>query len=107
MIDTFFVHEKCDNDVIQILEELKKSNHTRVEKFRYQLIEVYQAIFENSYIAEEVYRKWELHNEEIRGLMLPSFPYGVIYKRLPERKVVILGVVFVNRHFRYSQFLNN
>jgi len=105
MINSFLFHEKCDNDVQQIMLELKKYKEDSIQKFKNELIITYQTIFEKPHIGQQIRRDWVLHNQEIRCQMLHNFPYGVIYKTFSERKVIILGIVSVDFYYRYRAAL--
>jgi hypothetical protein len=104
MKEQFLFHEKCDEDVQLILLGLKK-NEGKSVKFKTELIASYQAIFENPDIGHTIFEIRELHIGTIRCLMLPSYSYGVLYRRFEGQKVVILGVVFVDFYYMHTKSL--
>ena len=105
MHEQLLFHEKCNQDIQQILERIRvRDGDHAAEKaaFLVRLTETYQLLFESPTSSSgHIYEPdmpWGERFEK-RILKIHSYPYIVVYTRLSSRSLVVLGIININSTF--------
>lgn len=90
-----YIHEKCTNDVQEIVNTLKSKHPERAKEFLISLIQTYQNIYGKDFNHDEVWNFMTI-DEPLRFNISPieHFPYVVLFLNLHQGKTIVLSVQY-------------
>ncbi len=92
MLNQLYFHEKCNEDVKQILTHLKKGH--RANEFINALIETYQHVFESPNYGNIIFRTSYSFQNERKCIAVTGFPYIIVFVKLAHAKIVVLNIIY-------------
>ena len=96
MLNKLLFHERCNNDVLLIASKIKPLGNVTLNKFKDQLMEVYQLIYENRNSGLTLFSQGLdvfSKNRDIRFIEITHFDCYVVYKVKPHAIVIVLGII--------------
>lgn len=95
-------HEKCNEDILSILECLAAREPQRKDHFLTRLTEAYQNLYENEVAGEYVLEKDTFWSERIEKRIHPvcDFSYLVVTTKLRDHITVVLAIISMASYYK-------